>query len=576
METGYMVVAKDGQEYGPLDRDTIQRWYYEGRLDQNSRVYEPGKHKFRLKEIFDLTVWNNPALVTQAAAASNADPTFMPKTMSDLTGDVSQPTPGMFAAGILLVINGVMGLFSIALILLLKLNASGSPRSYVVPIVDFIVAAGLLRGNERFRKWGLARAVLGGAYFLVTFSAQAFTTSTTIMSWIEVVFQLIFCAGIAALLWGDWPSKLRVGVGIGAVLLAWSGIITTEAVTVIVQGVQEQRAFEKYAVEGAVFEDKKLGVCARLPEGWALLTDNNPIVSLPDAKMVVVHKNSGCLAALLVERDPVGSSSSDDYLTLLFQTRQSSTPTLKELGRTDVEFGGHQARQLDTSWATKGNKFRGFTAACKMGASYYSLNGWCIDQVYSRAFPAFQSLEKAFQIGFVAATEPPEITSQSEEDFYDLVFFIKEHKKLGDGSQSIIAYGLHSGQPVGFEVVLKSRWQQSVLSSDVPIPTFSGVVAYRSVGADSDLLLEALDQIYETKRSPKQMKNETRFAVVTLEGDPGNLEQGPVKMKLFFEAAAEDRYAELYTNIDLGALKLYVGEKDPEYRLAIVRALQAR
>jgi len=33
-------VATDGVEYGPLDRDTIQRWYYEGRLDKDSRVYE--------------------------------------------------------------------------------------------------------------------------------------------------------------------------------------------------------------------------------------------------------------------------------------------------------------------------------------------------------------------------------------------------------------------------------------------------------------------------------------------------------------------------------------------------------
>ena len=55
MQTGYQVIAKDGHEYGPLDRDTIQRWYYEGKLDQNSRVYEPGQHKFRLKEVFDLT-----------------------------------------------------------------------------------------------------------------------------------------------------------------------------------------------------------------------------------------------------------------------------------------------------------------------------------------------------------------------------------------------------------------------------------------------------------------------------------------------------------------------------------------
>ncbi len=87
METGYLVVAKDGKEYGPLDRDTIQRWYFEGRLDQNSKVYEPGEHEFRLKDLFDLTVWNNPALIARAASASTAEPSFTPRMMSELAGE---------------------------------------------------------------------------------------------------------------------------------------------------------------------------------------------------------------------------------------------------------------------------------------------------------------------------------------------------------------------------------------------------------------------------------------------------------------------------------------------------------
>src|SRR5712691_9142618 len=146
MQTGYLVIAKDGHEYGPLNRDTVQQWYHEGRLDQNSRVYEPGKHRFRLKEMFDLTVWNNPALVTEAAAAAAAEPAFVPKMMSELTGEQDrQPTPGMFAAGILLIINGVIGLLLIGLILTGQVPGLGQPRGYIVPIIDLIVAAGLIR-----------------------------------------------------------------------------------------------------------------------------------------------------------------------------------------------------------------------------------------------------------------------------------------------------------------------------------------------------------------------------------------------------------------------------------------------
>ena len=588
MQTGYLVIAKDGKEYGPLDRDTIQHWYREGRLDQNSRVYEPGKHKFRLKEMFDLTVWNNPALVSEAAAGATAEPAFVPKMMSELTGeDDRQPTPGMFAAGILLIINGVMGLLLIGLIITGQVPGLGQPRGYIVPIVDLIVAAGLIRGNERYRKWGLVRAVLGGAFYLLGALASTLQTNVpapaisavsvaTVSGLIEVVFQLLFCAGIAALLWGDWPSKRRVGIGIAAVLVAWSGIITTSFLTGFVVGFKQKMEFAKYSVPSATFDDDRLGVSARMPEGWALLTKDNLIVSVPGAAMIAVHNGTGCFAALLVERDTFTGTSPDGYLTLVLQNRQKATPTMKELGRLAVDFGGYQGQRLDTSWTHEGKKFRGFSTACKAGLNFYMLTGWCLDGASSKALPAFQSLEKVFSIGNRPVTGPPEIASESEEDFYELVFFIEEQKKLSDGAQTILARGVHEGAAVGFELSLSAAWREGSLEPDLAVMTYAGVASYRSIGAESDSLLQVLDELYETKQSPKRMKNEVTFTAVSLEGNPRELEKGPVKLKLFIHGSAQDQYAELYTNIDLKGRKLYVSEKDPEYRGAIVRALRGR
>ncbi len=50
-----------------------------------------------------------------------------------------------------------------------------------------------------------------------------------------------------------------------------------------------------------------------------------------------------------------------------------------------------------------------------------------------------------------------------------------------------------------------------------------------------------------------------------------------MKIKLFFEPepADEHRYAELYTNIDLSTGKVYVNEKDPDYRKPVILALAA-
>ena len=169
----------------------------------------------------------------------------------------------------------------------------------------------------------------------------------------------------------------------------------------------------------------------------------------------------------------------------------------------------------------------------------------------------------------------PEITSESEEGFHDLVFAIEDHKKLPDGSQTILASGMYKGRKVSLEIDLGAGWRSSPLDADVPLTTYQGSVSYRSVGAESDLLLHALDEIYETKQAPQAMKKATEFTAISLGGDPTDLAKEPVKIKLFFESNAEDQYAELFTNIDLKARKLYINEKDEEYRAPIVRALRA-
>lgn len=169
----------------------------------------------------------------------------------------------------------------------------------------------------------------------------------------------------------------------------------------------------------------------------------------------------------------------------------------------------------------------------------------------------------------------PEITSESEEGFHDLVFAIEDYKKLRDGSQTILASGMYKGRKVSLEVYLDAGWRSGAPDADIPITTYQGSVSYRSVGAESDLLLRVLDEIYETKQAPQTMKKTTEFAAISLEGDPRDLTKKPVKIKLFFESNAEDQYAELFTNIDLKARKLYISEKDEGYRAPIVRALRA-
>ena len=168
----------------------------------------------------------------------------------------------------------------------------------------------------------------------------------------------------------------------------------------------------------------------------------------------------------------------------------------------------------------------------------------------------------------------PEITSESEEDFYDLVFKLGDIEQLQDGGQRFKATGTHRGNAVEVEVNLRPGWTGHQIQEGMTMNR--GEVVIRSVGPGSDSLLRAMDAIYETRLNPERMAEATEFTAISLSGDPTHLRSGPVGIKLFFESEREDRYAELYLNVDAAGSRVVLGEKDPEYRKAIVLALTSK
>ena len=138
----------------------------------------------------------------------------------------------------------------------------------------------------------------------------------------------------------------------------------------------------------------------------------------------------------------------------------------------------------------------------------------------------------------------------------------------------IRASGLHRGQPVGFEVLLGSNWRGGSSDKELPLVIYQGTVTYRSLGAESDAFVQVLDDLYGTRAGVRTMAVETRFTGLSLEGNPGKLAEGPVKIKLFYESGDEKDYVEFFTNVELGKRRIEFREKDPEYRPAIIRALK--
>jgi hypothetical protein len=184
------------------------------------------------------------------------------------------------------------------------------------------------------------------------------------------------------------------------------------------------------------------------------------------------------------------------------------------------------------------------------------------------------------QQGQPMPVEPPklvEVNISADDGFgADVVFQLREHKLLADGTQTIRAAGLYKGREVAFDVVLAPTWKKPNAGKDTSLVTGTGSVSYRRVGPESEAFLKMLDDLYRTNVNPKEMRAETTFSAAALKGDPGDLSKGPVMMKLFFETGRNDQYAELYTNIDLSARRVELAEKDEGYRRQVIAALQSK
>lgn len=159
-----------------------------------------------------------------------------------------------------------------------------------------------------------------------------------------------------------------------------------------------------------------------------------------------------------------------------------------------------------------------------------------------------------------ALAGPPELVSVSEEGAPRLVLFVDRVEVLPLGSQVLRVAGVHRGLRVGLEVVFGPDWREGAPADP---PRHEGLVTFRSVGPESDALLEALDEVRETKTAPGEIAGLIDFACVTLGGDPRDLRTGPVHAKLSLEGEGEGDVAELQVFVDVAArrLELRVGPR---------------
>lgn len=95
-----------------------------------------------------------------------------------------------------------------------------------------------------------------------------------------------------------------------------------------------------------------------------------------------------------------------------------------------------------------------------------------------------------------------------------------------------------------------------------------------SVGAESDAFINQVAKLYGVNGAVKKFKNKIPAQVVGLANDPRKMDSMPIKMKFFLSPDADESlYSEIFINIDLKKKVLEFNEKDPEYRLPLVRSI---
>lgn len=170
------------------------------------------------------------------------------------------------------------------------------------------------------------------------------------------------------------------------------------------------------------------------------------------------------------------------------------------------------------------------------------------------------------------AAMPGQITS--EGGFVDVELPINSFQLDKDGAIQLSTSGIIDGRRIGFGLYIGPKWKVQK-PDNVPITIHWGGAAIRSTGEESDAFLSLLAEKYGNGSSALRMGREVSVTTAMLEGAPASMDKKPLKMKVFFEHGGEDKYAEIFINVDMKKMKLEFRDKDPEYHPGILASLKS-
>lgn len=167
-----------------------------------------------------------------------------------------------------------------------------------------------------------------------------------------------------------------------------------------------------------------------------------------------------------------------------------------------------------------------------------------------------------------------DIDSNQEDDFADLCFDIIKFKKSLFKNNYIECAANDNGKIVGFALELK-RGMTGITGNNIQTwHTYRDGIKIIYLDKISNDLINSISKQYGFQENNLKLSKYVIIECGSLTADPLDYESKIVQYKCFLDPAQEKGlYAEFYIDIDLKNKKVYLKEKDIEYRENIIKYL---
>jgi cytochrome b561 len=372
-----------------------------------------------------------PSKYSAPAGSYSYSPNFPPNTPGS-----AHPRPGLRAGAVFLFGNA---LFYAALLIFAWVSPDsgmseekseayhvGRKFGMLIPLLISLslgVRLWSAENSESARKWALGISYLGFIAWGLFFSLTLILTGNALMGAFGFVFSLLYFTSMALVLHGkDSPSATRIITGsatyavyflimFGSISLAFIGTLAPQISKLNTQNAR----IDQFRVEGKDFQDKTTGAKVVLPEGWTMVSLDNPLVRSPEARMIAVDTSGRSLAMLEVVPVPAALDMKRQNSSVMLEALADNfVGQMNERARENVGFGGkeeykeitrlsifvgkHPAKLMVFDKFVRGEKLKGHLIITYDELSFYVLHSWCPAAEYEQKQNDFTFFEKNFSV----------------------------------------------------------------------------------------------------------------------------------------------------------------------------------